>query len=570
MKPAPAARPRAALTPGTLLLLAGLAFSTRLAFQAYTHVTFEDAYISLRYAQNLASGAGLVYNPGERVFGASTPLHVLLLAGLLRLGLPALQGVKLLTALADAATCALWSAWLWRETGRRAAVALFAAFFSLSPVMVQVGVSGMETSFALLLLTAALLAELSDRPLAAGAALGGLLLLRPDGLLAAAVLWGWRWRCTGRLPWRPALLAGAIAVPWLVGASAYYGTPIPHSIPAKAAAYNLHRPSPLPNLLDTLAHVAPVRGPAGRLAANLALLPCLAAGLLAVRSRRRWRLLAVLLATWWAFLVLPKTLLFNWYYPPLLLPAYLVAALGLAALRDGSLRWRLSARQAAAVVATAVLGLAVWLPVVAWGAARVQRAELGVRRAVGLWLQHNVPAGARVAMEPIGYIGYFSGCRVLDEVGLVSPEMVPLNRGGAGWFARMAAELRPEYVVERPAYLLRNRTLNSGVPMFRSESEMRRFAAAYAPVASFATMDVPRHLQKDYRFVVFRRRGAAEAAAARQELERGGPAARSDRLTRLLAGEPLPPADPDLSPAAARRVWPGPGRRRSRTRPSPW
>src|SRR5262245_50848593 len=33
----------------------------------------EDAYITFRYARNLASGNGLVYNPGEWVMGFSSP-----------------------------------------------------------------------------------------------------------------------------------------------------------------------------------------------------------------------------------------------------------------------------------------------------------------------------------------------------------------------------------------------------------------------------------------------------------------------------------------------------------------
>ena len=66
---------------------AAAAVLARWVFMAAARFTFEDAYISLRYAENLAAGLGMVYNPGEPVFGASTPLYVLFLAGLARLGL---------------------------------------------------------------------------------------------------------------------------------------------------------------------------------------------------------------------------------------------------------------------------------------------------------------------------------------------------------------------------------------------------------------------------------------------------------------------------------------------------
>ena len=46
----------------------------------------DDAYITFRYARNLAEGLGLVYNPGEWVLGTTTPLWAILLACGYRLG----------------------------------------------------------------------------------------------------------------------------------------------------------------------------------------------------------------------------------------------------------------------------------------------------------------------------------------------------------------------------------------------------------------------------------------------------------------------------------------------------
>ncbi len=41
---------------------------------------YDDSLITLRYARNLASGLGLVYNPGESFLGTSTPLYAALMA----------------------------------------------------------------------------------------------------------------------------------------------------------------------------------------------------------------------------------------------------------------------------------------------------------------------------------------------------------------------------------------------------------------------------------------------------------------------------------------------------------
>jgi len=69
--------------------LAALAGGTAILYihgWLYFHYTSDDAYISYRYARNLADGAGLVWNPGQHVEGYSNFSWVLTLAGLHKLG----------------------------------------------------------------------------------------------------------------------------------------------------------------------------------------------------------------------------------------------------------------------------------------------------------------------------------------------------------------------------------------------------------------------------------------------------------------------------------------------------
>ena len=65
------------------------------AFATWGDPLADDAYISLRYAQNLATGRGLVFNLGERVEGFTNPLWTLLAALFTALGLPALPLLQL-------------------------------------------------------------------------------------------------------------------------------------------------------------------------------------------------------------------------------------------------------------------------------------------------------------------------------------------------------------------------------------------------------------------------------------------------------------------------------------------
>src|SRR5512147_2730340 len=56
-----------------------LAILTGLAFAPFT---YDDGYITYRYADNLSLGRGLVFNPGENVLGTTAPMFAVLLAGL--------------------------------------------------------------------------------------------------------------------------------------------------------------------------------------------------------------------------------------------------------------------------------------------------------------------------------------------------------------------------------------------------------------------------------------------------------------------------------------------------------
>ena len=56
----------------------------------------DDAYITFRYARNLADGLGLVYNPGESVLGTTTPLWAILLGAFHRLAATDVPTVALL------------------------------------------------------------------------------------------------------------------------------------------------------------------------------------------------------------------------------------------------------------------------------------------------------------------------------------------------------------------------------------------------------------------------------------------------------------------------------------------
>ena len=85
-------------------LVPGLATGALVVATVLGRFTIDDAFINFRYAENLASGLGPVFNPGERVEGYTTPAWVFLLAGLHRLGAPLLGSAHVLGIGAAAAS----------------------------------------------------------------------------------------------------------------------------------------------------------------------------------------------------------------------------------------------------------------------------------------------------------------------------------------------------------------------------------------------------------------------------------------------------------------------------------
>jgi hypothetical protein len=228
-----------------LLLCYGLARAAGLAWVC------DDSFISLRYAENLVDGHGLVYNVGERVEGYTNLLWTLLLATLLRAGLDPLRAAELPGLLAYLWLAALLAGHALRRTRATGAPFLpVAAGFCLVSEDFQIwATGGLETMLFTALAVQALLLTRGERTrparsLGAGLLLALLTLTRPDGLLFAAAGAASWWLPPDRLARRqrlvhtalclfPVLLVLAVWLPWKL---AYYGELLPTAFYSKSAA----------------------------------------------------------------------------------------------------------------------------------------------------------------------------------------------------------------------------------------------------------------------------------------------------------------------------------------------
>jgi hypothetical protein len=422
----------------------------------------DDAYITFRYARNLITGQGFVYNPGERVLGTTTPLYTLLLAIL-----------ALLTGLHDFPTLAVMTnalagagaVWLLYALGRRSighwAPALAAALlWALAPYSVTFAIGGMETDLTVALLLATSYAYLIDRPRVMAVLSALALLARPDTVILLGLLWLDLTLAKRRVPWQEGLITLALLAPWLIFSVLYFGSPLTNSIAAKSVTYRLPPDAGFIRLLQHYAtpffehEVLPSMIVFGVFVVYCVL--CAIGGLRTFRHDRRTWPLTIYPFVYFIVFAVANPLLFRWYLSPPL-PFYLLLILTgvwTVAGSIGSLTTRYQKPRIAPqtpitkgsrsttrysqfavfslfALAALALTLNAWdlhpdhgpdrpAPGMAWF-----KLELLYEQAADVVLSHTAPLENRpitLCAGDIGMLGYRTGMHILDTVGLVTRE----------------------------------------------------------------------------------------------------------------------------------------------------
>jgi arabinofuranosyltransferase len=420
-----------------LACAAGFLLLCRLTWSFVT----DDAWITVRYAENLASGDGFAWNPGgERVEGFSNPLLVIVEALAHLAGIPAIATARAVGIASGLGLVVL----LWRlgppvvgTTAARVGLLLTALY----PPIALWAVGGLETVPAALALTAGVLWLIADRPRAAllgGAALAVLPWLRPEGLavaLAVAILAeapGLRRRAQRRTAGRRLALAAGLPLASQglleIARLAVYGHLLPNS-----ALYKSGRGMTTEVLERFLMQAGP-------------LLLLAACGLLAARRRQRLLIVPALVYAAGSVGMLNSVNSFS----RLLLPAWPALAL-LAGVAIAAGYGRLRRTRAAAAIAAAALfvvsTVAMASLVARFGEAYAACGQ-DARLEAAAWLRTNTPPGTVYSVSDAGLLPLRAGDRTavdqlrLNEAQLQRTGRLPLPREIA-----LVYEARPEVLV---------------------------------------------------------------------------------------------------------------------------
>jgi len=475
----------------------------------------DDAFITYRYARNILSGNGFVFNPGVHIQGTTTPLYTLLLSflGLFTGGGNASfpKIALLVNAFADSLTAVL----IWksgRKMNSATAGTAAALFWAIAPYSVTFSIGGLETSLYILLLTASVYFYIHNKSRLAAFSSSLGVVTRPDGILLSILLivdliqtlfkdnqnpsqsnWD---RIKTILP--EIILFCFPLFLWFGFAWVYFGNPIPHSILAKSQAYFLPQKSAFIRFLQHFA--TPFMGQhtfgTSWVIAGLVLYPFLF--IIGARKglKDTSRLWPWILYPWLYFSIfsLANPLIFRWYLTPPLLPYIFFIFTGLenitrsilTKLQQVPFLSTLAAHQNMVtnlvIILPLILTLQGWTlkpdhgpqrpaPKMAWFKLEFLYHEAA--QVINEDVQQSTPDPPHpnpvLAAADVGVLGYYTELEILDLVGLNSHEALdyyPLEKSAYVSNYAVPEDLvldkKPEYLVILEVYGRNNLLKNPG------------------------------------------------------------------------------------------------------------
>ncbi|HTP12116.1 MAG TPA: hypothetical protein VMM37_00730 [Bacteroidota bacterium] len=423
------------------------------------HFTYtpDDTYIYLQYAKNLANGNGFAFNAGTPSYGVTGPLWVLLIAAGARAGLDPFIVAKMFDILFASLSVVLVytvSATILRD---RVYALLASAAIAADAWFLRWAGTGMETSFAVVLVLLAIKYAYSGDYHIAAFVTGLLTLVRPEGILlflvvmAESSVMAFVLGRNRSMFWMAAGLYAVVIIPWLAFAHFHFGTIIPNTEFSKSAFHWSVR-DVFGTFFDCVSILC---------STQLVLVLLLVGGFpYVIRKGGVGTLIAKgMPVVWMALLVAGYALLnvevISRYLVPLLpvIVIYALWSLKETALASGW-TFRTSFTVAAVVVAATVVQSQVVysLRVVPHMKEFSEGMELGIRP-IAQWLREKSSPDAIVLTPNVGMIGYISDRRLFDTAGLITPA-VKRSLEGASYDDAMRNGLyrkavTPDYILDR-------------------------------------------------------------------------------------------------------------------------
>jgi len=388
----------------------------------YMNFAPDDAYITYRYARNIALGRGFVYNPGEWVLGTTTPLYTVVLA----LG-TAISGLDVPVISTIICSTSLWlcAGFLFEigESKDRLIAVSIGLIFLTNPFLHLIW--GMESLLLVSLLVITCWAYGHGYRRLTVVLNGLLILVRLEMILFTAVIVILEVIRTKKIPTWLFLSLLPLCV-WGFYSCVVFGSPIPLSASAKLLAPKI------PFLLGFVVIWYRIISENPLLSTTLVFL---VAGIVSVLFTREIDL------PYWPLILMTLLYLsvaaffagsFPWYYAPLLPGLSVIVVMGVKLIANYENNWfrgksLVGFKSLYKFLYVICLVLIVLSQIVYWP---ISYEELNKQHSefryatysqASRWLLDNNYNDKTIAVEEIGHIGYLTDMVIIDLYGLVTP-----------------------------------------------------------------------------------------------------------------------------------------------------
>jgi hypothetical protein len=409
----------------------------------YRSWSYDDPYITYRYAFNLLHGNGFVYNPGERILSTTTPLFAIFLAllGVVWNDLPSL-------AVLIGSVCIGASGLLFFKLCMNWGFPLagWAGLFLLPTFSILAATLSSETPLYIMLGLWLIYSYTIENYGISGVLASLLVLARPDGILLPILL-AVHFLLVARrpIPWKGVIVFATISLIAWGGIWIYFGSPLPVTLAAKQQQGVMSISQGFAQGLLTL-YEPQLKQPYFVVEVALAIFGI--AWLLNKKSPA-WILVAWTVLYFISYSVLGVTRYF-WYYAPLVPGFVLLISIGVEAINHflGKMLHLPGVGRAIGLVLIVSLFLVQGRNIYRQSFNVDRRVD--IYRAVGEWLIVNTPPGSSVGALEVGIIGYYSQRPMIDFAGLIQPEVSKQMRANSTYSdtAKWAiTRYQPEYLV---------------------------------------------------------------------------------------------------------------------------
>lgn len=428
-----------------LFILIGLSILTVILFFRFST---EDSYITYRYAQNLIDGNGFTYNQGEEYLGTTAPFYGLILAffGILGFNIPYIGGILSAFSLGLAVILIYL---LTLKKGYPLVGLMCGLFILLNPWFLQT--FGSETYFELLMIICAFYFYDQKKYIPTTVFCALAFLVRPDGIIPGIIIFADYIFQNKKFPFKEVIIFVILCAPIFLFNYFSFNALLPSTLEAKQAQYasGLWRRF-LPGTLKYASLILKEN------ALLYFLIPLMIIGGIAVLlSGKIWFLIAlwtVLHTVGYMFL---KVSFYHWYLIPLLFLLMLMGAFSIHFIMQAPRffkenkikKWNLKIFNqeikisvgkfkdiglplewtyrilSIVIIASCIISIFGGIRAYHNTYKALPSPKLELYAKAGKWIANNTPLDATISALEVGYLGYHAERKVIDLVGLVTPEV---------------------------------------------------------------------------------------------------------------------------------------------------